>query len=96
MAGSAHGGGGRDRLSTDPGRLAGTVLAAAVRDGLPDLGPVGRNQARVTGGTVRGAVASMLVGGALFVLLAGWLVPWHPVPGGTPGAVAAHSVFSSA
>ncbi|GAB4007774.1 M48 family metallopeptidase [Nocardioides ultimimeridianus] len=37
-----------------------------------------------------------MVGGALFVLLAGWLVPWHPVPGGTPPPVAAGSVFTSA
>jgi STE24 endopeptidase len=38
----------------------------------------------------------MLVGGALFVLLAGLLVPWHPVPGGMPAAVPATSVFTAA
>ncbi|MCL2543678.1 MAG: M48 family metallopeptidase [Nocardioidaceae bacterium] len=54
---------------------------------------MGRQRA---GGTGRTALAALIVGGALFVLLAGWLVPWHPVPGGTPAAVAARSVFSQA
>ena len=30
-----------------------------------------------------------------FVLLAAWLVPWHPVPGGMPDPVAADTVFSA-
>ncbi|GAB2985309.1 M48 family metallopeptidase [Nocardioides montaniterrae] len=47
-------------------------------------------------GPGRVALATMLVGGALFVLLAGLLVPWHPVPGGMPNPVAARSVFTGA
>jgi STE24 endopeptidase len=35
-----------------------------------------------------------LVGGIAFVVLAAVLVPWHPVPGGTPDPAAASSVFS--
>jgi STE24 endopeptidase len=47
-------------------------------------------------GPGRTSLATMLVGGALFVLLAGLLVPWHPVPGGAPAPVSARSVFSAA
>ncbi|HWU20204.1 MAG TPA: M48 family metallopeptidase [Nocardioides sp.] len=57
---------------------------------------MGRKRSRETGGTTRVALATAMVGGALFVLLAGWLVPWHPVPGGTPPAVPAGSVFTAA
>ena len=32
----------------------------------------------------RTSLAVLLVGAAAFVVLAVWLVPWHPVPGGTP------------
>lgn len=42
----------------------------------------------------RTSVAVALVGGVAFVVLALWLVPWHPVPGGTPGPVRADSVFT--
>ena len=35
-----------------------------------------------------------LVGGAAFVVLAVLLVPWHPVPGGTPPPAPAGSVFT--
>ena len=42
-------------------------------------------------------VASWMValGGAVFVVLALWLVPWEPVPGGTPEPASASSVFTS-
>lgn len=43
----------------------------------------------------RTALAVTLVGGVAFVVLAVLLVPWHPVPGGTPGPVPASSVFTS-
>ena len=36
-----------------------------------------------------------LVGGTTFVALALWLVPWHPVPGGTPAAVRPEAVFTA-
>lgn len=42
----------------------------------------------------RTSLAVLLVGAAAFVALAVWLVPWHPVPGGTPAPVAARTVFS--
>ncbi|MDF1603020.1 M48 family metallopeptidase [Nocardioides sp. YIM 152315] len=42
----------------------------------------------------RVAVAVTLVGGMAFVVIAALLVPWHPVPGGTPDPEAAASVFS--
>ncbi|KAA1417976.1 M48 family metallopeptidase [Nocardioides humilatus] len=41
------------------------------------------------------ALVTTLVGLGAFVILAVWLVPWHPVPGGTPDPVAADSVFSA-
>ncbi len=44
----------------------------------------------------RVALAVTLVGGLAFVVLAVALVPWHPVPGGTPDPVAASSVFTRA
>ncbi len=43
----------------------------------------------------RTALAALLVGGVAFVVLAVWLVPWHPVPGGTPAAAPARSVFTA-
>jgi STE24 endopeptidase len=44
-------------------------------------------EGRITLGTT-------IIGIAAFVLLATWLVPWHPVPGGAPAAVSADSVFT--
>jgi STE24 endopeptidase len=40
------------------------------------------------------ALGTTLIGLALFVLLATWLVPWDPVPGRTPDPVPADSVFT--
>lgn len=37
----------------------------------------------------------VLAGGAAFALLAAFLVPWQPVPGGAPDPVSAGSVFSA-
>ena len=42
----------------------------------------------------RVAWATMAIGGAAFVVIALWLVPWSPVPGGTPDPVAASAVYS--
>lgn len=47
------------------------------------------------GGERRAAVATTIVGVAAFAILAAWLVPWHPIPGGTPDPVAADSVFTA-
>jgi STE24 endopeptidase len=44
----------------------------------------------------RVALAVTLVGGLAFVLLAVLLVPWHPVPGGTPDPAPPSSVFTAA
>ena len=44
----------------------------------------------------RVALAVTAVGGAAFVVLAVLLVPWHPVPGGTPDPVDPASVFTPA
>ncbi len=41
------------------------------------------------------AVGTTIVGVAAFVLLAGWLVPWNPLPGGAPDPVAAGSIFTA-
>ena len=38
----------------------------------------------------------LAVGGVAFVVLAALLVPWHPVPGGTPSAAATDTIFSQA
>ena len=43
----------------------------------------------------RVALGATVVGALAFVLLAAWLVPWHPVPGGMPDPVAADTVFSA-
>ena len=43
----------------------------------------------------RTSLAVLLVGAVAFVVLAVWLVPWNPVPGGTPGPAAARSVFTA-
>ena len=44
----------------------------------------------------RVALVVTAVGGIAFVVIALLLVPWHPVPGGTPPPAAADSVFSPA
>jgi STE24 endopeptidase len=44
----------------------------------------------------RVALVVTLVGGLAFVVLAVLLVPWHPVPGGTPDPAPASSVFTAA
>lgn len=44
----------------------------------------------------RVALAVTLAGGLVFVVLAAWLVPWHPVPGGTPAPADPTSVFTPA
>ncbi|WP_296604947.1 M48 family metallopeptidase [Nocardioides sp.] len=44
----------------------------------------------------RVALAVTLAGGLVFVALAAWLVPWHPVPGGTPAPADPASVFTPA
>lgn len=46
-------------------------------------------------GPTRSSLVVLAVGGAAFVTLAAWLVPWHPVPGGVPAPVAPGSVFSA-
>ena len=43
----------------------------------------------------RVALAVTAIGGLAFVVLAVLLVPWHPVPGGTPDPVPATSVFTA-
>lgn len=45
-------------------------------------------------GERRVALGTVLIGLAVFVLVAMTRVPWEPVPGGTPAAVPASSVFS--
>ncbi len=44
----------------------------------------------------RTALVTALAGLLAFVVVAWWLVPWHPVPGGTPPPVPARSVLSAA
>ncbi|CUR53950.1 Zn-dependent protease with chaperone function [metagenome] len=41
------------------------------------------------------ALVVLALGSIAFVALAVWLVPWHPVPGGTPSPVPADQVFSA-
>ena len=48
----------------------------------------------MTHGDRRTSLVVLAVGAVAFVVLAVWLVPWHPVPGGTPGPVSPGSVFS--
>jgi STE24 endopeptidase len=43
----------------------------------------------------RTSLVVLLVGGVAFVALAAWLVPWHPVPGGTPPPASPGSVFTA-
>ena len=43
----------------------------------------------------RVALATTALGLVVFVVLAVWLVPWHPVPGGTPRPVSERSVFTA-
>ena len=49
------------------------------------------------GRTTRGRIAlgTTIIGLSALVLLATWLVPWGPVPGGAPDPVPADSVFSA-
>lgn len=47
------------------------------------------DQCRIAAGTA-------IIGLSAFVLIAVWLVPWQPVPGGAPEPVAADSVFTAA
>ncbi len=42
------------------------------------------------------ALGTVILGVAAFVLVATWMVPWQPVPGGAPDPVAADSVFARA
>jgi STE24 endopeptidase len=49
--------------------------------------------ARTTRGRI--ALGTTIIGLSAFVLLATWLVPWGPVPGGAPDPVPADSVFSA-
>lgn len=42
------------------------------------------------------ALGTLLIGASAFILVALWLVPWDPVPGGMPDRVPAESVFSPA
>ena len=44
----------------------------------------------------RVALVTTAIGGVAFLALALWLVPWSPVPGGTPDPAPASSVFTSA
>lgn len=53
----------------------------------------GDDSARLSDRAVAGWMVA--VGGAAFVALAAWLVPWEPVPGGLPDPVRASSVFSA-
>lgn len=53
-----------------------------------------RPTSRAVDRTPAGAVT--LVAGVAFVVAAAWLVPWSPVPGGTPDPVPAGSVFTAA
>jgi STE24 endopeptidase len=48
----------------------------------------------VRGAERRVALVVTLVGAAAFVVIAAVLVPWHPVPGGTPPPAPASSVFT--
>ncbi|MDR7253791.1 STE24 endopeptidase [Nocardioides sp. BE266] len=41
------------------------------------------------------AAAVVVLAGIAFVLVAAWLVPWSPVPGGTPDPVSADSAFTA-
>ncbi|MGI8524304.1 MAG: M48 family metallopeptidase [Nocardioides sp.] len=42
------------------------------------------------------ALATTLVGAVVFVALAAWWIPWHPVPGGPVVATDPHTVFTDA
>jgi STE24 endopeptidase len=69
--------------------------------GRTSLGPPPVSAADVTGEpsleSTRGRIAlgTTIIGISAFVLVATWLVPWSPVPGGAPDPVAADSVFSA-
>jgi len=49
----------------------------------------------VTHGDRRTSLVVLVVGAVAFVVLAVWLVPWHPVPGGTPSPATPGSVFTA-
>jgi STE24 endopeptidase len=42
----------------------------------------------------RWALVTFLVAAVAFVAVAAWLIPWHPVPGGTPSPVGESQVFT--
>lgn len=44
----------------------------------------------------RSPAVVVVLAGVVFVVLAAWLVPWSPVPGGTPAPVSAGSAFTDA
>lgn len=50
----------------------------------------------MTAGARRTALAVLVVGGLGFVVVAWWLVPWQPVPGGMPPPVPVHEVLTPA
>ncbi len=50
----------------------------------------------MTATATRTSLVVLLVGVVLMVGLSAWLVPWHPVPGGTPAPAAPATVFSPA
>ena len=50
----------------------------------------------MTDGARRTSLLVLLVGLVLLVALSLWLVPWHPVPGGTPPPADPDTVFSAA
>lgn len=50
---------------------------------------------RMRGDARRSALVVTVIAALAFVALAVWLVPWHPVPGGTPAPVPADSVLSA-
>ncbi|GAB3783316.1 M48 family metallopeptidase [Nocardioides ungokensis] len=49
----------------------------------------------MTHGDRRTSLVVLVVGVVAFVGLAAWLVPWHPVPGGTPPPASPGSVFTA-
>ena len=49
----------------------------------------------MTHGDRRTSLVVLVVGAVAFVVLAVWLVPWHPVPGGTPSPATPRSVFTA-
>src|SRR5262249_28251322 len=64
----------------------------AVADRVARLGGMTLRDARAA---VRTGIVVMAVGGIAFLVLAVVLVPWSPVPGGTPHPVPADQVFTA-